>query len=449
MKVHQQRREQAGEDLQRDVRDCHQSLLSPFWAGAPGVDAWTRDHPEEVIPDAASILGTCMSFSSTCSMATMNRRHAETHSVRPERAACGIPRRVSTLFFEPGLLDLARPCPQQVRVINSASDDGQRYRFKASEPLNNAGMSNDEAICRLTQVVRVLHALGCHISGDYFLRAVARDEPHLVRRVRCTVRPGVAQCVTALLRAMDLSVTPTSPEAQSAADEHSGLLLSLDVGAAAAPPVQTPIPPPPPLQVCVHSMFARQSHQLVEQPLSSADPSIRISMCLTSPTSTRVGALTMFDWEEARVAADRICCRTPGRLEKLLQRARNGRFGLSSLCPPTEAAEHVPAHVDALKTAASMVETRAWEMDDLWVGRHGYVVALWCMMWSCRAKQQQPHTVKHDHCPVCQERFDAEDVVANLPCNHNYHAPCILKWMQAGHGTCPCCRERIVKQVAA
>ncbi|GAX84755.1 hypothetical protein CEUSTIGMA_g12177.t1 [Chlamydomonas eustigma] len=134
MKVHQQRREQAGEDLQRDVRDCHQSLLSPFWAGAPGVDAWTRDHPEEVIPDAASILGTCMSFSSTCSMATMNRRHAETHSVRPERAACGIPRRVSTLFFEPGLPDLARPCP--LRVLN-------RYVKRRGNPPADAGGHGD------------------------------------------------------------------------------------------------------------------------------------------------------------------------------------------------------------------------------------------------------------------------------------------------------------------
>jgi hypothetical protein len=43
-------------------------------------------------------------------------------------------------------------------------------------------------------------------------------------------------------------------------------------------------------------------------------------------------------------------------------------------------------------------------------------------------------------CSVCWEDFTAEERVAELPCNHIYHEPCIVPWMQSNNN-CPICRR--------
>ncbi|KAJ3619818.1 hypothetical protein MTP99_005473 [Tenebrio molitor] len=43
-------------------------------------------------------------------------------------------------------------------------------------------------------------------------------------------------------------------------------------------------------------------------------------------------------------------------------------------------------------------------------------------------------------CPICWENFTVEERVAELPCNHIYHQPCIATWFQANNN-CPICRR--------
>jgi hypothetical protein len=43
-------------------------------------------------------------------------------------------------------------------------------------------------------------------------------------------------------------------------------------------------------------------------------------------------------------------------------------------------------------------------------------------------------------CSICWEDFTAEERIAELPCNHIYHEPCIVPWMQSNNN-CPICRR--------
>jgi len=54
-------------------------------------------------------------------------------------------------------------------------------------------------------------------------------------------------------------------------------------------------------------------------------------------------------------------------------------------------------------------------------------------------------------CAVCKDQFKLEtedpeeQVVVTLPCQHPFHQPCILPWLQSS-GTCPVCRYALVPQ---
>lgn len=48
-------------------------------------------------------------------------------------------------------------------------------------------------------------------------------------------------------------------------------------------------------------------------------------------------------------------------------------------------------------------------------------------------------------CSVCWEVFKLSEPVKQLPCQHLYHAPCILPWLEL-HGTCPICRQNLGDQ---
>jgi hypothetical protein len=45
-------------------------------------------------------------------------------------------------------------------------------------------------------------------------------------------------------------------------------------------------------------------------------------------------------------------------------------------------------------------------------------------------------------CTICQETFQMNDRVKNLPCQHKFHATCIVPWLEM-HNTCPTCRCEI------
>ncbi|EFN74281.1 RING finger protein 115 [Camponotus floridanus] len=48
-------------------------------------------------------------------------------------------------------------------------------------------------------------------------------------------------------------------------------------------------------------------------------------------------------------------------------------------------------------------------------------------------------------CSVCWEDFKLSEPVRQLPCQHVYHAPCIIPWLEL-HGTCPICRQSLGDQ---
>ncbi|KAI1724580.1 ring finger domain-containing protein [Ditylenchus destructor] len=45
-------------------------------------------------------------------------------------------------------------------------------------------------------------------------------------------------------------------------------------------------------------------------------------------------------------------------------------------------------------------------------------------------------------CPTCMELFQLNQEVARLDCNHIFHRPCIMPWLQR-RLTCPICRETV------
>jgi len=49
---------------------------------------------------------------------------------------------------------------------------------------------------------------------------------------------------------------------------------------------------------------------------------------------------------------------------------------------------------------------------------------------------------KSQSCSVCWEDFKEDEEVKLLECEHCFHAPCIIPWLEL-HGTCPVCRKEL------
>ncbi|XP_076624135.1 E3 ubiquitin-protein ligase Iruka isoform X2 [Colletes latitarsis] len=50
-------------------------------------------------------------------------------------------------------------------------------------------------------------------------------------------------------------------------------------------------------------------------------------------------------------------------------------------------------------------------------------------------------------CSVCWEDFRVLEAVKQLPCQHLFHSPCIVPWLEL-HRTCPICRQRLGGQTS-
>lgn len=43
---------------------------------------------------------------------------------------------------------------------------------------------------------------------------------------------------------------------------------------------------------------------------------------------------------------------------------------------------------------------------------------------------------------MCFDAFTEEDKIYKLPCDHLFHADCIMPWLE-NHNTCPTCRKEL------
>ncbi|KAJ6616029.1 RING finger protein 44, partial [Pseudolycoriella hygida] len=49
--------------------------------------------------------------------------------------------------------------------------------------------------------------------------------------------------------------------------------------------------------------------------------------------------------------------------------------------------------------------------------------------------------IDNDNCIVCFEVLSTGQMFVTIPCNHKYHAKCVLTWL-VRDDTCPMCRQK-------
>lgn len=118
----------------------------------------------------------------------------------------------------------------------------------------------------------------------------------------------------------------------------------------------------------------------------------------------------------------------------------------ASMCRTTEKVKLL------IDRSQNMVQ-RGWIMDDCLYGDAIWNVNQWLTY------QMRPHACRvfHDkkalnlltsfnECPLCNEHFNACDIVINTKCNHNFHwcnSRCrgLSEWLKRGNLSCPVCRK--------
>ena len=48
-----------------------------------------------------------------------------------------------------------------------------------------------------------------------------------------------------------------------------------------------------------------------------------------------------------------------------------------------------------------------------------------------------------DECPICLDKYEINDKIISLNCNHKFHKDCLKLWIKKNN-TCPQCRENII-----
>jgi hypothetical protein len=188
---------------------------------------------------------------------------------------------------------------------------------------------------------------------------------------------------------------------------------------------------------------------------AGSSPGVRVLVVWTPRSGTWRTFMASLDVDLIAVDSDRLYVRTvtkamrgiTDRLGHLLARVAARRFCLTDEAPSIDTGA-------AMRRAAALVAD-GWKMDDALVPGGGWVVAEWDAVLRDpaslrRADPGRGHPSEHDVCALCQEAFKPSHVVANLACNHNFHAvSCphdgggsgLSAWLDA-HDTCPCCRGK-------
>lgn len=108
--------------------------------------------------------------------------------------------------------------------------------------------------------------------------------------------------------------------------------------------------------------------------------------------------------------------------------------------------------------AVSLVDG-GWTMDDNILGKEGFVVNTWKAFVTDTKNIRTSYdsaklklTTSHRECSLCNEEFEASDIVINTCCNHNFHwdkqkynqsngCRGLSEWVNVGKTSCPLCRK--------
>ncbi|ODA82595.1 hypothetical protein RJ55_01102 [Drechmeria coniospora] len=52
-------------------------------------------------------------------------------------------------------------------------------------------------------------------------------------------------------------------------------------------------------------------------------------------------------------------------------------------------------------------------------------------------------------CVICIETLQDQDLVRRLPCDHIFHAECLLRWFTKRHDSCPLCKVAFLSEETA
>jgi len=322
----------------------------------------------------------------------------------------------------------------------------------------------------LHTVVWLIKMLGGHVHGECVAMMVARDNTTSSMctfkegkdggtLIECSLFPVLIPNFFEFLKDYDFNVTHHT-EINHTEEVINDCLITT------APMPITPM--------SVGTRVVQVTHKHAPTPATATTLTVLIVPYVTSTYpvhAINTSAQCVFDMQLMSSSQSRIYVRSRqgervGDLGVQLRRAQLRQFALLPRgCAPIASDQAV-----FMCFAMRMLLERGWHMDDSVVGRVGWVVARWSVMetaprcirirsddaggaWGAGGAGEDALTM-HNECPICFAEFLPDDIVVNLPCNHNIHATCdmannnsgMCMWLVTGKNpTCPCCRANIVR----
>lgn len=295
------------------------------------------------------------------------------------------------------------------------------------------GMVGMAGIEGLDGVVRILQSLGGHIRGEYVVHSLLKNQSEFVSTVNCSLPIATMMYAPTVLTSVGYTLTNESSETTPQYDIERHYTVK---------------------GICklIISPFFKAQHSNQE------------------PSSLH------FDWDMVTLSRDRLTVRKYAKfsgdlMASVITRIIGSKFCISPLASDAYASDDaiekgsddskLAKHdANAMKRADRLVEI-GWMMDDWLDGPNSWVVSRWKDLSGARKLPHSSVIKTHSNCPLCYERFADNEIVVNLPCNHNFHVHCHQKestsyedpndstnsglcaWLSNGHTSCPCCRSQI------